>query len=111
MLWCVLTLMQSPPFSAAVSRLPCHDNPLCLRRHLLLLLLLLPSSVSLSSPHMCLTLNITTGVIVPDAWTTWFIGCLPQAILGMVITPLLLFKLFPPEVRVCRVCEFVCLGV
>jgi di/tricarboxylate transporter len=38
------------------------------------------------------------GVVVPDAWMTWFVGCLPQAILGMVITPLLLFKLFPPEV-------------
>jgi di/tricarboxylate transporter len=37
-------------------------------------------------------------VIVPDAWTTWFIGCLPQAVLGMVITPILLYKLFPPEV-------------
>jgi DASS family divalent anion:Na+ symporter len=36
---------------------------------------------------------------VPDAWTTWFIGCLPPAILGMVVTPILLFKLFPPEVR------------
>jgi di/tricarboxylate transporter len=36
---------------------------------------------------------------VPDAWATWFIGCLPQALLGMVITPILLYKLFPPEVR------------
>jgi di/tricarboxylate transporter len=40
---------------------------------------------------------------VPDAWTTWFIGCLPPTILGMVVTPILLFKLFPPEVRRCPV--------
>lgn len=48
---------------------------------------------------LCLNLAAELGVIVPDAWTTWFIGCLPQAILGMVITPILLFKLFPPEIK------------
>jgi hypothetical protein len=46
------------------------------------------------------------GVFVPDAWTTWFVGYLPQAIIGMVLTPLLLFKMFPPEVRGC-VCSCV----
>lgn len=46
----------------------------------------------------CVFFCLLTGVVIPDAWTTWFIGCLPQALLGMVITPILLFKLYPPEV-------------
>ncbi|KAF6250451.1 Sodium/sulfate symporter [Scenedesmus sp. NREL 46B-D3] len=48
---------------------------------------------------LCLNLAAELGAVVPDAWTTWFIGCLPPAILGMVITPILLFKLFPPEIK------------
>lgn len=48
----------------------------------------------------CLLLCPDSGVVIPDAWTTWFVGCLPPALLGMVITPILLFKLFPPEVSV-----------
>lgn len=43
--------------------------------------------------------SLLPGAVVPDAWMTWFIGYLPQAVLGMVVTPILLFKLFPPEVR------------
>ena len=48
---------------------------------------------------LCLNLAAKLGAAVPDAWMSWFIGCLPQAILGMVIVPLLLFKQYPPEVR------------
>jgi hypothetical protein len=46
-------------------------------------------------------------------WMTWFIGCLPQAIIGMVFVPLLLFKQYPPEVRVslCLVRVTVCATV
>lgn len=46
----------------------------------------------------CAGVLCPTGAVVPDAWTTWFIGYLPQAIVGMLVTPILLFKLFPPEV-------------
>ena len=56
-----------------------------------------------SGAQNLLVLNLAAklGAGVPDAWMTWFIGCLPQAIVGMVIVPLLLFKQYPPEVRVC----------
>jgi di/tricarboxylate transporter len=54
---------------------------------------------SLKCAVLCLPRGCCAGAVVPDAWTTWFIGCLPPAILGMVVTPILLFKLFPPEVR------------
>lgn len=49
--------------------------------------------------HLIICTNAAhTGAVVPDAWTTWFVGCLPPALLGMIITPILLFKLFPPQV-------------
>jgi hypothetical protein len=48
---------------------------------------------------LCINLAAKMGVIVPDVWMSWFIGCLPQAIIGMVLVPLLLFKQYPPEVR------------
>ncbi|KAF8064503.1 DIT2-1 [Scenedesmus sp. PABB004] len=48
---------------------------------------------------LCLQIAAELGVVVPDAFTTWFVGCLPPALLGMAITPILLFKLFPPEVK------------
>ena len=44
------------------------------------------------------------GAAIPDVWMTWFIGCLPQAVLGMLITPLLLYKQYPPEVGGLRLC-------
>ena len=52
---------------------------------------------------LCINLAAKLGAAVPDAWMTWFIGCLPQAIVGMVLVPLLLFKQYPPEVR-CGCC-------
>ncbi|KIY99148.1 2-oxoglutarate/malate translocator Flags: Precursor [Monoraphidium neglectum] len=48
---------------------------------------------------LCINLAAKLGAVVPDVWMNWFIGCLPQAVLGMVITPLLLFKQYPPEVK------------
>jgi DASS family divalent anion:Na+ symporter len=47
---------------------------------------------------LCLDLAAKLGVTVADAWTTWFIGALPQTIVGMAACTWLLYKVYPPEV-------------
>lgn len=50
---------------------------------------------------LCLNLAAKLGAVVPNPWMTWFIGAFPPALIGLIITPLLLFKLYPPEVWQC----------
>jgi di/tricarboxylate transporter len=47
---------------------------------------------------LCLKLAAELGVIVPDAWMTWFKGAIVPAVIGTIAIPWVLYYLLPPEV-------------
>eukprot|EP00955_Chlamydomonas_euryale_P024447 257601-Chlamydomonas_euryale.AAC.3 len=48
---------------------------------------------------LCLDMAKDMGAVVPDAFFNWFAGAIVPALVGMVVTPLLLYKLMPPEIK------------
>lgn len=48
---------------------------------------------------LCMKLAAELGVVVPSAWVTWFKVAVVPALTGLLITPALLYKLFPPEIK------------
>lgn len=48
---------------------------------------------------LCLKLAAELGVVVPDAWMTWFKGALVPALLGCLTVPWLIYKMQPPELK------------
>ncbi|CAI7792953.1 unnamed protein product [Closterium sp. NIES-53] len=48
---------------------------------------------------LCIKLAQELGVIIPNVWATWFkLAALP-GLIGLLVTPLLLFTLYPPELK------------
>lgn len=48
---------------------------------------------------LCLKLAEEIGVKIGNPWVTWFkVSSLP-AIVGILVTPYLLYKIFPPEIK------------
>jgi di/tricarboxylate transporter len=48
---------------------------------------------------LCLKLAQELGVIVSNPWVTWFKAASVPALVALLTTPLVLYKLFPPEVK------------
>ncbi|EIE27528.1 Sodium/sulfate symporter [Coccomyxa subellipsoidea C-169] len=48
---------------------------------------------------LCMKLAAELGVNIPSPWVTWFKGAAVPALLGLLITPLIMYKLVPPEVK------------
>eukprot|EP00873_Tetraselmis_striata_P028492 jgi/Tetstr1/448756/TSEL_035991.t1 len=48
---------------------------------------------------LCLKLAAEMGIVVNNAWMTWFIGASVPSALMLLLTPLLAFKLMPPELQ------------
>lgn len=48
---------------------------------------------------LCLKLATEMGVVISSPWVTWVKGALAPALVGMLVTPLLMFKLSPPEIK------------
>jgi DASS family divalent anion:Na+ symporter len=48
---------------------------------------------------LCLKLATEMGVAIPSAWVTWFKAAVVPALCGLLITPLLMYKIFPPEIK------------
>lgn len=46
---------------------------------------------------LCMKLATELGVVIPNPWVTWFKGALVPALLGLLITPLIIFKVRPPD--------------
>jgi di/tricarboxylate transporter len=44
---------------------------------------------------LCLDLAAQAGVTVSSPWLTWFIAAAPPCLLGMLITPLIMYKVRP----------------
>jgi DASS family divalent anion:Na+ symporter len=47
---------------------------------------------------LCLDMAASVGAPVPNAFSTWFAGAAIPALVGLVATPVILYKLMPPEV-------------
>lgn len=39
------------------------------------------------------------GVIVPDAWMTWFKGAVVPSVLGLLTVPAIVYWMAPPEMK------------
>lgn len=48
---------------------------------------------------LCLKLATEMGVVISSPWVTWVKGALAPALVGMLVTPLIIFKLCPPEIK------------
>ncbi|CAJ1975985.1 unnamed protein product [Sphenostylis stenocarpa] len=48
---------------------------------------------------LCMKLAEELGVIVPTPWVTWFKAASLPAFVCLLLTPLILYKLYPPEIK------------
>jgi DASS family divalent anion:Na+ symporter len=48
---------------------------------------------------LCMKLAVELGVAVPGTWVTWFKAAVVPALLGLLVTPLLMYKIFPPAIK------------
>ncbi|GIL77807.1 hypothetical protein Vretimale_6661 [Volvox reticuliferus] len=48
---------------------------------------------------LCLKLAGELGAVVPNQFATWLVGAFLPATVGMIVTPLLLYKLVPPTIK------------
>ena len=48
---------------------------------------------------LCLKLATEMGVAIPSAWVTWFKAAVVPALIGLLATPLIMYKIFPPEIK------------
>lgn len=48
---------------------------------------------------LCLDMARELGAVVPNAFMQWFAGAALPSLVGLFITPLILYKLMPPEVK------------
>ena len=47
---------------------------------------------------LCMKLAAELGVVIASPWLTWFKAAFVPAMIGLAITPLILYKLSPPEI-------------
>lgn len=48
---------------------------------------------------LSLKIAASLGIVVASPWLTWFKAACVPAIIGLLVTPLLVYKLYPPEVQ------------
>ncbi|KAI7734633.1 hypothetical protein M8C21_019008 [Ambrosia artemisiifolia] len=48
---------------------------------------------------LCLQLAQELGVVVADPWVEWFIAASLPAFVSLLVTPYILYKLYPPEIK------------
>ena len=48
---------------------------------------------------LSLKLAASLGVVIASPWISWFKAACVPAIIGLLVTPLLVYKLYPPEVK------------
>lgn len=85
----------------------CADDPSRTRLGAFLVATQLQSSVHSSALFLtaaaqnllCLKIAAEMGVAIPNAWVTWFKAALVPALLGLIITPAIMYRAFPPEVK------------
>lgn len=80
---------------AAAARRPLAVEPTCLT---------LPSHYHTRAPHalqnlLCMKIASEMGVAIAGPWLTWVKASIVPAAAGLMLTPLLMYKLFPPEIK------------
>lgn len=48
---------------------------------------------------LSLKLAASLGIVIASPWLTWFKAACVPAIVGLAVTPLLVFKMYPPEIQ------------
>lgn len=48
---------------------------------------------------LCMKLAVELGVVLPGAWVTWFKAAVVPALVGLLITPYIMYKIFAPEIK------------
>lgn len=48
---------------------------------------------------LCLKIATEMGVIIPNAWTTWFAAAAVPAVSCLLLTPLIMYRIFSPEIK------------
>jgi DASS family divalent anion:Na+ symporter len=48
---------------------------------------------------LCMKLATELGVVIPSAWVSWFKAAVVPALLGLLLTPLVMYKIFPPVIK------------
>jgi DASS family divalent anion:Na+ symporter len=48
---------------------------------------------------LCLKLAEGIGVNIRNQWITWFKAASVPALLGLLVSPYLIYKIFPPEIK------------
>lgn len=48
---------------------------------------------------LCLKIATEMGVIIPSAWVTWFKAAVVPAFISLALTPMIMYKIFPPEIK------------
>ncbi|EPS71302.1 glutamate/malate translocator [Genlisea aurea] len=48
---------------------------------------------------LCLKLAEELGVVISSPWVTWFKAASVPALVALIVTPLILYKLYPPETK------------
>eukprot|EP00891_Asterochloris_glomerata_P005359 jgi/Astpho2/5359/Aster-05904 len=48
---------------------------------------------------LCLKLATELGVVIPGPWVTWFKAAVVPALCGLLVTPFLMYKISPPEIK------------
>lgn len=48
---------------------------------------------------LCLKIATEMGVIIPSAWVTWFKAAVVPSFVCLMLTPLIMYKIFPPEIK------------
>ncbi|KAL3130986.1 cytochrome P450-dit2 [Trebouxia sp. C0009 RCD-2024] len=48
---------------------------------------------------LCLKLATEMGVVIASPWVTWLKGAFAPALVGLLVTPFIMYKLCPPEIK------------
>lgn len=48
---------------------------------------------------LCMKLATEMGVAIPSSWVTWFKAAVVPALTGLLVTPYIMYKIFPPEIK------------
>lgn len=48
---------------------------------------------------LCMKLAAEAGVAIPSTWATWFKAASVPALVSVFLTPLVMYKIFPPELK------------
>lgn len=48
---------------------------------------------------LCMKLAVEMGVAIPSSWVTWFKAAVVPALAGLLITPFIMYKVYPPGIK------------